>query len=418
MPKSKVYIIGVAPSGATSLQPETRRMIDHADMVFGGERLIEMFPELSGQKVIIGNNLSEVAQMIKNNLEQKQLIVLSSGDPGFYGIAKYLTNKLGKDNVEIIPNISSLQLAFARIKESWDDASLLSVHSRPIEEIFDVVCSSRKIGILTDDRNRPDIIARFLMEKGFENCKVHICQDLGSDKEKITTTNLNSLAGMQFAPLNIMILIRDSLSVSIPNTPRQILGIGEDEFLQRAPGKSLITKLEIRAISLAKMELTENSIVWDIGAGSGAVSIEASLLAHKGYVFAIEKTEEQVAIIRRNIEKFKRSNLHVIHDTAPSGLDALPDPTAVFIGGSGGQIGPILEVACNHLKDDGRIVINAITIENLNAAFNELKDKALKTEITLVSISRSKEILDLTRLEGLNPVFILTGRKETRNGLT
>ena len=408
MQRGKVYIIGVALEGASSLSSAVRRLVKRAEIVFGGERLLEMFPSLTGEKIIIKNNLAEVTALVRTNLGHKRMVVLASGDPGFFGIARYITGKLGKEAIEILPNVSAMQLAFARIKESWDDAVLVSVHSRPVEDIVETVRFSRKIGIFTGDRNTPGEIARVLQERGIDNCPVYVCQDLGGDSERIVSTYLDKLDNVEFSPLTVMILIRDSVS---PETHQRLLGIPEDIFSQRK-GRSLITKLEVRAISLAKMCLNESSTVWDIGAGSGAISIEASLLARKGRVFAVEKDGNSITNIKENIRKFGRYNVEVVQALAPDRLDELPDPSAVFIGGSGGKMDAILDCVCRRLQPGGRIVINAATLENLHCAASTLGANGFAVDTTLVNIARSKDISDLTRLEALNPVFIVTGKRE------
>jgi precorrin-6Y C5,15-methyltransferase (decarboxylating) len=209
-----------------------------------------------------------------------------------------------------------------------------------------------------------------------------------------------------------MILLRDYVPAA--QGAHQLLGTEEAGFHQRKRG-SLITKHEIRAVSLAKMGLTDSSVVWDIGAGSGSVSIEASLLAGKGLVCAIEKNSADAAIIRRNIERFKRPNIKLIQAEAPAALDALPDPTTVFIGGSGGKLTPILDYVCGRLSRGGRVVCNLATMENVNLAAGRLKANGFTAEITLVSVARSRDIAGLTRLEPLNPVFIVAGSRSVEN---
>lgn len=409
---SRVYIIGVGEGGASSLLPEALGIVSGAEILFGGERLLNMFPPFPGQKVAIKNNLPEVTRLIQDNLGRKRMVVLASGDPNFYGVAAYLTGKLPKEAFEIIPNVSPMQLAFARIKESWHDAALASVHSRPIEDIVEVVRSSDKVGLLTDEKHTPAEIARVLQARGIDNCRVYVCQDLGSDRESIVATDLYGLNGMEFSPLNVMILIRECRAAKGGAPGQPLFGIPDHEFNRRLPDKGLITKQEVRAVSLSKMCLTEDSVVWDIGAGSGAVSIEASLVAGKGKVFAIERDAEAVAIISQNIEKFGRNNIEVIQGLAPDNLEMLPEPMAIFIGGSGGHMAEILPVACHRLKPGGRIVVNAATLESLHTAAQGLKDNGFMAEITLVNVARGKEISDLNRLEALNPVFIITGYRQ------
>ena len=404
MSRHKVHIIGVAPEG--SLPPEAHRFVNQAEIVFGGRRLLQMFPSLGGERITIKNNLAEIADLIKRNLGRKRMVVLASGDPNFYGVAGYLTAKLGKSVVDIIPNVSAMQLAFARIKESWEDAVFVSVHSRPIEEIVGVVGSNAKIGIFTDDKHTPAAIARVLLEHGVDGYRAYVCQDLGSKEEKVVKTDLRGLARMRFSPLNVLILLREQSE----RQSQQMLGIPEASFYRRREG--LITKQELRAVSLSKLALTENSIVWDIGAGSGAVSVEASFLARRGRVFAIEKNEKDIAIIEKNLRKFNVSNVEVVQTFAPDGLNSLPDPTAVFIGGSGGRVKEILELVSRRLKPGGRIVMNIVALENLSAAVDALKARGFAPDITLVNIARSTGVSELTRFETLNPVFVVSGVKK------
>ncbi|MBT9148672.1 MAG: precorrin-6y C5,15-methyltransferase (decarboxylating) subunit CbiE [Dehalococcoidia bacterium] len=413
MSRDKVYIVGVSGSGA--LEPEMRRLINQAELIFGGERLLDMFPLISGQKVAIRHNLAEVTEVIKANVRRKRMVVLASGDPNFYGIAKYLTSKLGKDIFEIIPNVSSMQLAFAKIKESWDDATFTSVHSRPIEDIVETVRSSHKVGIFTDEEHTPAAIARVLLAHGVDGYQAYVCQELGGEDERVIETDLHGLCQVKCSSLNILVLLRAQRKAEDEFCYR-LLGIPDEEFRQRRPKGGLITKLEVRAVSLAKMCLAVDSVVWDIGAGSGAVSIEASFLARNGRIFAIEKNTEDVAIIRKNLQRFGASNVEVIQTLAPDGLGDLPDPTAVFIGGSGGRMEGILDIACRRLKLEGRIVINAVTLENLNAAVDGLKTRGFTAEVTLINIAHSKDIANLTRLEALNPVFVIVGWKGVEDG--
>ncbi|HXG20929.1 MAG TPA: precorrin-6Y C5,15-methyltransferase (decarboxylating) subunit CbiT [Methylomirabilota bacterium] len=186
-------------------------------------------------------------------------------------------------------------------------------------------------------------------------------------------------------------------------------GIPDHLFFQRKPEKGLITKAEIRVLSLARLALRESAIVWDIGAGSGAVAIEAALLAPQGRVFAVEKNAADAAIMRRNIEKFQVNNVTVIEGRAPEALARITDePEAVFIGGSGGEMAEVIQVSLARLPDGGRLVINVVTIDNLAAATQACKDSGYPFEVTLLQAARSKPILDLIRFDALNPVFLIS----------
>ena len=190
------------------------------------------------------------------------------------------------------------------------------------------------------------------------------------------------------------------------------IGIPDEEFHQRRPLQGLITKAEVRVIALSKLRIRPDSVVWDIGAGSGSVSIEAALLAPKGHVYAIERGQEDLDNVLKNIEKFGTSNVTTVLSTAPNGLEEFSDPDAVFIGGTAGHMAAILEVVAQRLRPDGRVVIDAATMENLHEGVTQLKALGFATEVILVSISRSKDIVNLTRFEALNPVFVIAGWRD------
>jgi precorrin-6Y C5,15-methyltransferase (decarboxylating) len=191
------------------------------------------------------------------------------------------------------------------------------------------------------------------------------------------------------------------------------LGIPDGEFFQRKPERGLLTKAEVRVVALSKLAIRPDSTVWDIGGGAGSVTIEAALMATKGAVYVVEKNAEDCENIRENIAKFGTKNVTLVEGNAPDGLDAWVDPDAVFIGGSGGRMNDILDVSAKRLRPGGRIVIDVATIENLGEAVSGLKARGFEADVTMVSISRSKPILNLTRFDALNPVFIVTSRGGT-----
>jgi precorrin-6Y C5,15-methyltransferase (decarboxylating) len=188
-------------------------------------------------------------------------------------------------------------------------------------------------------------------------------------------------------------------------------GIPEDEFHYRQPRRGLITKTEVRVLSLAKLRIREESVVWDIGAGSGSVAIEAALIARKGSVWAIEKNAEDMENVTQNVEKFGVGNVTAMNARAPERLNEFPDPDAVFIGGSGGEMREILEIVWKRLRPGGRVVVNAITLDNSYEAVSSMKELGFEVEATLAQISRSKPLLGMMSFEALNPIYIITGKR-------
>jgi precorrin-6B C5,15-methyltransferase / cobalt-precorrin-6B C5,C15-methyltransferase len=199
----------------------------------------------------------------------------------------------------------------------------------------------------------------------------------------------------------------------LPVTSTRPLGLPDDAFEQRRPLKGQITKREVRAVSLYSLGLCYDSIVWDIGAGTGSVSVEAALIASEGEVYAIERDESSIELLRRNVKQFGSANVRVVPGEAPAVLSELPDPDSVFVGGSGGQLVDILDTVVRRLRPAGRVVVNLAALERAQEAYHRLKGQELVTEIVMVNAARGKEFSDGTvRLESLNPVFIVTAQRK------
>lgn len=401
---NRIKIIGIGDNGTRDLSPLYLQWIQESDMLVGGERHLSFFTEYSGQRKVLKGGLAAVIEQLDELRHHRKIVVLASGDPLFYGIASYIAKKLGSHAVDIHPHLSSLQLAFARMGDSWQDAAFESVHGRPVKGLAQRIDGKAKIAILTDEENSPAAIARYLLEFEMNEYEGFVAENLGGEQERYGFWTLEEMAQTEFSPLNVVILRRK------PDAPEPLRGFGieDGQFHQRKPEKGLITKKEVRVLSLSELQLKNDSVVWDIGAGSGSVAVECARLAPYGQVFALEKNEGDMANIELNRKKF-RTDFTAIHAKAPEGLDALPDPDAVFIGGSGGELRELIRLCCTRLKEEGRIVINAATIETLTASQQALAEEGFAVRISLVQIARSKPILDMTRFEGLNPIYVIVG---------
>ncbi len=403
-----VTIIGIGDDGADGLFPQALLTIREADVLVGGERHLAFFPDSRAEKVIITSGLKSVIEQIEQAIQDKRrVVVLASGDPLFYGIGSLLTRKLDKSLVSIIPHFSSVQLAFARMKENAHDAYVDSVHGRPMQGLVQRIDGKAKVALLTDNVHTPAAVARYLLSYGVDEYEAFVAERLGSAEERCRWFSLSELAEAECDPLSVLILRRKP-GVKPPHWP---LGIPDDAFLQRKPDKGLITKREVRVVSLAEMNLRADSIVWDIGTATGSVAIEAARIARLGQVYAVEKNAPDVENAIANARHF-RADITIVHARAPEGLDAFPDPDAVFIGGSGGELAELIALCARRLRDGGRIVLNAATIETLHDAMQACRANGLAVSVTLVQVSRSKPILNLTRLEALNPVYIVTAKKQ------
>lgn len=394
----KIKVIGIGDAGKQSLLPIYENWIYESDVLVGGERQLSFFKDFHGEKVIIKGGLSSLVTMLEN--EKRNVVVLASGDPFFYGIGSVLAKKL---DVEVYPYLSSLQQAFAKMNESWQDAYIVSVHGRSMKGLAQRINGREKVALLTDATNSPSQIARYLRSFGMNEYKAFVAENLGGGNERYAFYELEEMENVEFSPLNVVILKKTS------EGKIWSFGIDDEEFHQRKPEKGLLTKKEIRTLSLSEMKLSSKSIVWDIGTCTGSVAIEACLIAKEGQVYAIEKNDHDLENCRLNMQKF-RTDFTVVQGKAPDKLEEFPDPDAIFIGGTAGGMEEILSICCTRLKQGGRIVLNAVTIENLSQAVEGFKRNGLEVNISLSQISRSKPILNLTRFDALNPIYIITAK--------
>ncbi|WP_332630549.1 precorrin-6y C5,15-methyltransferase (decarboxylating) subunit CbiE [Halalkalibacter flavus] len=394
----KIKVIGIGDEGRQSLLPIYEKWIYESEVLVGGQRQLSFFPDYPGEKKVIKGRLSDLVTFLKE--ETKKVVVLASGDPLFYGVGSYMAKKL---DVEIYPYLSSIQLAFSRINERWQDAYVTSVHGRSMNGLAQRINGREKIALLTDEKNHPAAIARYLRSFGMTEYRVFVAENLGSETERCAFYELEELETKEFSSLNVVILQKKAEGKTWS------MGIDDEEFHQRKPEKGLLTKKEIRVLSLMALNLSETSTVWDIGTCTGSVAIEACLIAKEGQVFAIEKNEHDLENCRLNQLKF-RTDFTAVQGKAPDHLDSFSDPDAIFIGGTAGSMDDIIATCCSRLKKGGRIVLNAVTIENLMQAVEQFKNNGFETNITLAQISRSKPILNLTRFDALNPIYIITAK--------
>jgi len=413
MLESKIHIIGVGSDGLGGLTGKPRELIQTADLLLGSEHALAMVPEPVAQRLPIGANLPEVVHTLETHFGKKRIVVVASGDPLFYGVARYLCDRLGKDRFEVWPHVSSMQLAFARIKESWEEAYLTNLATHSLESVVDRIRTAETVGIFTSEDDNPRTIAKQLLARGLDYFRVYVCENLGAPDERVTQGELHEIQEMDFDPLNVMILKRKPDRPDLQRTPHQFRRFGnpDDVFIQSRPKSGLITQAEVRALALAQLDVQPGSVVWDIGAGSGAVAIEAAQLATGGIVYAIELDVADYHLIVANAQTFGVKNLTAVHGMAPAVFDGLPSPDAVFVGGIRQEASRLLEAAFKAMRPGGRLVVNIASIEGLGAVYQALKELATPVQGMLVNIARGTEQLETLRFEALNPTFLLTVTK-------
>ncbi len=411
MAAEKVQIVGIGDDGVEGMTAQARRLVEAADVLVGPESCATLVPESLRGRLVAAASLEELVERIEA-AGPKRVVVLASGDPLFYGTARYVCSKLGKDRFEVVPHVSSMQLAFARVKESWEDAFLANLSGQSIERVIDRVRSSETAGLFTSDQWPAPAVARALLDEGIDAFQAYVCENLGSPDERVTQGSLADIAKDSFASPNVMILVRKAKVADKPGqVGTRLFGNPDECFLQSRPKRGLLTPAEVRSLALAELQLTPASEVWDVGAGSGSVGLEAARIAREGRVHAIEMDPDDHALIRENAARFGVMNLNPVLGRAPEAWASLPDPDAIYVGGSGRDVAMLVEQAWQRLKPGGRLVTACNSIENLAAVHSLLRSRSSDAAYWMVNIARGIEQLDRIRFEAINPIFLIAATK-------
>ncbi|WP_291994629.1 precorrin-6y C5,15-methyltransferase (decarboxylating) subunit CbiE [Candidatus Accumulibacter sp. ACC003] len=418
-------VIGILDDGWAGLSESARQRLLAARLVIGAARTLALVrPQLPTdcQLQDMDAAIKQVPEWIAAaRADGRSVAVLATGDPLCHGIAPLLIGKLGAAQIEVLPAPSTVQLLCARLGKPWQNLRIASCHGADAGEwwpgaspahglyrVLRAIALQPLVAVFTGAENTPARLARALLSAGHAaDLKVSVaCRLLLPDEQIFPDLPLAEVAEREFPEPNVLLVERVLPSATA------VLGREDHEYVQRAPEKGLITKQEARVLSLAKLRLAADAIVWDIGAGSGAVGLEAAALAPLGHVWAIEKNAGDAANARANAVRFRASNYTLVEGRAPAHLDSWPDPDAVFIGGSGGELAELIERILGRLKPAGRLVMNFVTLENLATATRVLAASGVPWELVQLQASRSQPILDMHRLAAQNPVWILTARKE------
>lgn len=424
-------IIGVLDNGADGLIPAALAHVRMADLVIGAERTLALFEatfSAHAERRDMGKQLLRVPEWVAEARSAgRKVVVLATGDPLCHGIAPYLLGKLSASACEVWPNVSTIQWAFARLGLAWQEAKICSVHNKdageyepgatPEHGLYGLLQAVRQhdlLAVFTSPDNTPARIARMLVTAGLgEEFNLSVAAQLwqtegAQTQEKIIGPRLAAqCVDLQCGDPNVVILQRCKARV-----PPVLFGLEDSAFVQRKPEKGLITKREVRAVSLARMQLRADSVVWDIGAGSGSVGLEAARLCPLGHVYAIEKNVDDAANALENQRRQLATNYTLVHNKAPLGMENWPAPHAVFIGGSGGELAELIEIIMQRLHETGWLIMNFVTFENLNAALAKLDALGTAWDVTQLQASRSQPILHMHRLAAENPVWIVSAQRK------
>ena len=410
-----IAVVGIGLDGVKGLAASVREIVDRATVLAGSKRHLSYFAEHPAKKLDLANLDRGIDAIARLNLDNS-VVVLASGDPLFFGLGRLLLTKLDPNTVTFYPHLTSVQLAFNRLKIPWQNAELVSVHGRSTDKLVKLLKQGKeKIAVLTDAKNNPKAIAQLFRSLELPvNYSFYICENLGSLEEKINKfslleiTKLSQLDNRDFANLNVLILIREAQQDNLNLASLPLFGLPDNSFLSFSDRPGLITKKEVRLAILGELALQPQQTVWDIGAGTGSVSIEIARLCPTSQIYAVEKTSMGSSLITKNSQRFQVNNIISINGKAPDVLKDLPNCDRIFIGGSGGNIVDILATCSQKLKEKGSIVMSFATIEYQLQAIDWLSNNNWHYRLLQLQISRSTPISHLTRMTPLNPVTLIT----------
>ena len=394
-----VTLIGMGSGQPENLTLQGLAALRQADLILGARRLLAVLPAGCTENRAAAYRPDEVADLLQTSGAENAVLVYS-GDTGFYSGASSMMEKLEALGVRarVLPGLSSIQLLAAALGRPWQGWNLVSAHGRTCDPVAECM-QGRPTFFLTGGSEDPATLCAQLAAEGFGDVQGVVGQCLGTPEEKLFRGSVKELAAGRFNSLSVLLV--EAAEV----LPRRAPGLPDEAFER---GDVPMTKQEVRAAVLAKLAVRPEDILWDVGAGTGSVSVELALAAPRGRVYAVECRPEGCALIKANREKFRTRNLVLVEGLAPAALSDLPAPDAVFIGGSKGSLAAIVDAALDK-NPDARICVSAIALESLSAAVAALTAKGRTVQVSQIAVSRAKAVGGLHLMMAQNPIYLITG---------
>ena len=394
-----VTLIGMGSGQPENLTLQGLAALRQADLILGARRLLAVLPAGCTENRAAAYRPDEVAELLQTSGAENAVLVYS-GDTGFYSGASSMMEKLEALGVRarVLPGLSSIQLLAAALGRPWQGWNLVSAHGRTCDPVAECM-QGRPTFFLTGGSEDPATLCAQLAAEGFGDVQGVVGQCLGTPEEKLVRGSVKELAAGRFNSLGVLLV------EAVEGLPRRAPGLPDEAFER---GDVPMTKQEVRAAVLAKLAVRPEDILWDVGAGTGSVSVELALAAPRGRVYAVECRPEGCALIKANREKFRTRNLVLVEGLAPAALSDLPAPDAVFIGGSKGSLAAIVDAALDK-NPDARICVSAIALETLSAAVTALTAKGRTVQVSQIAVSRAKAVGGLHLMMAQNPIYLITG---------
>lgn len=399
-----VTLIGMGSGQPENLTLQGLAALRQADLILGARRLLAVLPAGCTENRAAAYRPDEVAELLQTSGAENAVLVYS-GDTGFYSGASAMMEKLEALGVRarVLPGLSSIQLLAAALGRPWQDWKLVSAHGCACDPVAECLTAGGKpVFFLTGGAETPASLCGRLAAAGLGDAHVLVGEELGRAEEKILFGTAQEFAQKQFASLSVLLVEH------VPQPPRRVPGFPDEAFHR---GEVPMTKQEVRAAALAKLAVQPGDTLWDVGAGTGSVSVELALAAPRGHVYAVECDPEACGLIRQNRETFHACNLTLVEGRAPAALADLPAPDAVFIGGTKGGMEAVVDTVLAR-NPNARICISAIALETLSAAVAALTAHGLAAEVTQISVSRTRPAGRLHLLMANNPIFLITGERK------
>lgn len=392
-----VTLLGMGSGSAAHLTKEAENALTGAGCIVGAKRLLAQLPESCTDHRFAATKPGDILAILEDN-RARDCVVAYSGDSGFYSGCRSLLPLLEEWNVTVLPGISSVQMLASALGRPWQDWLLVSAHGVECNAVA-AVMQGQPAFFLTGGTLGPADLCAQLVKAGLGNLPVTVGEDLGTPEQKITAATAAECASASFAPLSVL------LAKPAPQGPRRTPGWPDSWFIR---GQVPMTKQMVRAAVLATLAPKEDAVLWDVGAGTGSVSVELAAAANRGKVFAVECLPEACELIEANRRKFCAWNLDLVPGKAPDALAALPAPDGVFIGGSKGNMQAIVDVVLQK-NPCARVCITAIALESLTAAMQALQKHGIEPSVTQLAVSSAKPAGRVHMLTAQNPVFLIAG---------
>jgi len=392
----KISIVGTGMGNQALLTLGGLAAIQDADLLIGAQRLIAAYPQKKTASEIYSD---QILKVIENNQDLAQITIIMSGDTGFYSGTKKLLPLLEGYTVEVMPGISSMQYMAAKIGRPWQDATLVSAHGVQCN-LLGTIMQHQEVFFLTGGQISPMDIIQTLIEAGLEDTKVYVGENMSYDNEKITQGTAATLSEQVFETLSVIWIVRKAF-----NGDHAYRGGIEDEAFIR--GKVPMTKQTVRGAIIAALQVKDDEVIYDIGAGTGSIGIETALMNVTTHIYAIETNPEGIALIQENREKFSAYNLTVIEGKAPEALKDLPVPDRAFIGGSKGNLKEIVTLL-REKNPTVKIVVSAIALETLKEATDVLPE----ADVRMITVAKARTIGRYHMMTGENPIYIIATKEE------